>query len=90
MKDSNGELKLLDFVTTNKYEKKMDTSGEYTFVVKTSYSIFKNNMSDGKSVKANITVKSPIIPEPTEPDENEDNNGNIPDPNIENQDNQEP
>ena len=48
----------------------MDISGEYTFVVKTAYSIFKNNMSDGKSVKIKISVNSPIIPNP-ETDDNE-------------------
>jgi len=72
-KDSNGELKLIDFVSSNKYEIAMDTSGEYTYVVKTSYSIFKNNMSDGKSVKVNVIVDSPIIPKPEE-QENQNNN----------------
>lgn len=49
-KNSTGELKLLDFVSTNKYETTLEESGEYTFIVKTAYSIFKANMSDGKNV----------------------------------------
>ena len=69
IQDSSGNLKLLDYVSTNKYKTTLDQSGEYTFVIKTSYSIFKNNMSDGKSVKVNITASSPIVPEP---DENEE------------------
>ena len=72
IKDTSGNLKLLDFTNSNKYETTIDQSGEYTFVIKTSYSIFKNNMSDGKSVKVNITVNSPIIPEPDDTEENED------------------
>lgn len=68
LKDAEGNLNLLDFVTTNEYQTNLDISGEYTFVVKTSYSIFKANMSDGKSIKLNITVTSPIIPPTTTPD----------------------
>ena len=71
LKDAEGNLKLIDFVSTNKYEITIDTSGEYTYVVKTAYSIFKNNMSDGKSVKINVTVNSPIIPEPEVPENSE-------------------
>ena len=62
-KDSSGNLTLLDFVSTNNYTLNIDTSGEYTFVVKTAYSIFKSNMSDGKSITINVSVDSPIIPE---------------------------
>lgn len=75
LKDSEGNLKLLDYVSTNKYETTMDVAGEYTFVVKTAYSIFKSNMSDGKSVKVNVTSSSVIIPEPEDPtiDQEEEN-----------------
>lgn len=61
-KDKTGKLELLDFVNTNKYEAKVTESGEYTFVVKTAYSIFKNNMSDGKEIKAKIQITG-IIPD---------------------------
>lgn len=63
LKDKNGDLKLLDFVTTNEYKYKVKESGEYTFVVKTTYSIFKSNMSDGKSITTDVKIKSPIIPD---------------------------
>ena len=72
LQDSSGNLKLLDFTNSNKYETTIDESGEYTFIIKTSYSIFKNNMSDGKSVKTKVTVTSPIIPEPEDTNEKED------------------
>ena len=88
LKDSEGNLKLLDYVSTNKYETTMDVAGEYTFVVKTAYSIYKTNMSDGKSVKVNVTTNSVIIPEPEDPttdtdkeekeEENTDKPTNIP------------
>ena len=74
MKDSSGNLKLLDYVSTNKYETTMDVSGEYTFVVKTAYSIYKMNMSNGKSVKVNVSVNSVIIPEPEDPTIDSDTN----------------
>ena len=45
----------------------MDVAGEYTFVIKTAYSIYKAPMSDGKSVKVNVTSSSVIIPEPEDP-----------------------
>lgn len=75
LKDTNGNLKLIDFVSTNKYEINIEVSGEYTYVVKTTYSIFKSNMSDGKSVKINVTVNSPIVPNPdnTTPENSENN-----------------
>ena len=80
LKDSEGNLQLLDFITTNTYQINIDVSGEYTYVVKTAYSIFKDNMSDGKTVKINVTVDSPIIPNPddttTENPENPENPDN--------------
>ena len=68
LKDENGNLKLLDYVSTNTYKTKLDTSGKYTFVIKTAYSIFKSNMSDGKTITIDVTFTSPIIPEPEKPD----------------------
>lgn len=71
VKDASGNLKLLDHTGSNKFETNMDITGEYTFVVKTTYSIFKSNMSDGKSVKVSVTAKSPIIPDPNVDDEDD-------------------
>lgn len=36
------------------------TSGNYTFIVKSAYSIFKNNMSDGLVIKTQANIESPI------------------------------
>lgn len=84
-KDKNGKLSLLDFVTTNKYEITENKSGEYTYVVKTAYSIFKSNMSSGKSVTINISYNDPLIPSnpdnpdtPDNPDNPDDNTTNNP------------
>lgn len=72
LQNEDGTLKLLDYVSSNNYETTLKKSGEYTFVVKTAYSIYKANMSDGKSVKLNISIDTPIIPDPIptpDPDE---------------------
>ena len=78
LKNSEGKLELLDFVTTNKYTYEVDVSGEYTFVIKTAYSIFKDNMSKGKSITTDIIISSPIIPDFPEIDSNEDETNNKP------------
>lgn len=36
------------------------TSGNYTFIIKSAYSIFKNNMSDGLVIKTQANIESPI------------------------------
>lgn len=74
--DDNKNLKLLDYVSTNKFETTLDVSGEYTFVVKTAYSIFKDNMSKGKEVKVKLEIDSPIIPDTDDSNSEENNNDN--------------
>lgn len=79
IKSNDGKLTLLDYVSTNKYETNIDVSGEYTFVIKTAYSIFKANMSNGKTIKVKVEVETPIIPTNPETDsdtttDNETNN----------------
>ena len=74
LKSEDGKLTLLDHTASTKYETTFDVSGDYTLVVKTTYSIFKDNMSDGKTTKVSVTATTPIIPDSNE---NEDpNNGN--------------
>ena len=73
LKDKNNNLTLLDFVEKNEYTYTASKSGEYTFVVKTTYSIFKNNMSNGKSISSSVKVtESPIIIEEKEKDKDKD------------------
>ena len=75
LKGKDGKLKLLDFSTSNKYETKLDENGDYTFVVKTAYSIFKLNMSDGKQVSATIKdIKQNTPTTPSTPDDKKDDN----------------
>lgn len=80
-KDSKGNLELLDFVSTNKYTIEVDKSGEYTYVVKTAYSIFKSNMSDGKSTTIKVTISKP---DTSEEDNKEDTESKEEDNNKEN------
>ena len=59
-KKSDGTLQLLGFTENNKYTYalgKQNTSGTMTFVVRTSYSEFTDNMSDGKSVNINVKIE---------------------------------
>lgn len=65
-KDNSGKLTLIGFTTDTKYTITPTSSGSHTYIVKTSYSKFKSNMSDGKSVSVNATVKEP---EPTNSNE---------------------
>ena len=73
IKDSSGSEKLLDHTSSTRFETEIDVAGEYTFTVKTTYSIFKANMSDGKSIKATIST-SPIIPDDSENQDGDNNN----------------
>lgn len=56
-KDSKGNLTLLGSTENTNFKTKMETDGEYTYVVKSSYTIFKDNTSDGTE----ITVKKESI-----------------------------
>ena len=76
LKNDKGDLTLLDHTGATKYETTVDTSGNYTYVVKTTYSIFKANMSDGKSVSATVNIKTPIVPEPTDDKDNSNSSNN--------------
>lgn len=59
LQNSNGSLTSLGFTNNNYYSYTPSGSGtEYTFVVKSAYSIFKSNMSSGVSVKAKVSGNS--------------------------------
>lgn len=53
-KDSNGNLRLIDFVTNNSIKFDVKSSDPTTYVVKTSYSILKACESAGTEVKVNL------------------------------------
>jgi len=77
IKTSDDKLKLLDFTTTNSYKLPINDSGKYEFVVKTAYSIFKSNMSNGKSISIEVTMDLPIIPEEEKEEEKEEDNAQV-------------
>ncbi len=68
----------LDFTTENYYVYHAPMDGNYTFVVKSAYSIFKSNMSSGLAISTNITGGTgypyyPPVYSPDEDDNSEDN-----------------
>lgn len=78
-KKADGTLKELGFSESNKYVYalgKQNTSGTMTFVVRTSYAQFKDNMSDGKSVNINVKVKPKEEDNPADEENNDDTNSN--------------
>lgn len=61
LKDTNGELISLGYTNnTNFSYTPTGTNTNYTFVIKSTYSIFKNNMSSGLEINANITLDTNI------------------------------
>lgn len=70
LKDENGNLSLLGTTENNTFNYTAKSDGTYTFVVKSSYTIFKSNMSDGIEVKVELDNKK-------EPDDIEVENINI-------------
>ena len=62
LKNAEGKETLLGYVTTNKFVHEPSETGEYTYVVKTAYSVFKRNESNGTDVKTSVTVVKPVDP----------------------------
>lgn len=55
LKNSDGSLKSLGYTTDKTYTYTAPSSSNYTFVVKSVYSIFKSNMSSGITITAKVT-----------------------------------
>lgn len=65
IQNSDGTLSDLGWFSQNKYSQTLEAGKTYTFVIKSAYSIFKDNASSGLT----ITVKTKNIdPEPDKPD----------------------
>jgi len=62
IKDNNDNLISLGYTTNNSYNYTISelNSLEYTFVIKSAYSIFKDNMSSGLEIKAKTNIDSNI------------------------------
>ena len=58
LKDSSGNLTNLGFTKDNDYSFTSTGDNSYTFVIKSAYSIFKDNMSSGVEVKVNLESNS--------------------------------
>lgn len=56
LKNSDGSLQSLGFTNNNYYTYTAKTTGNYTFVVKSAYSIFKSNMSSGLTIQAKVST----------------------------------
>ena len=59
LKDDKGNLTSLGWTENNSYTYTAPSSGTYTFVIKSSYSIFKTNQSNGVEVKVKIEGDEP-------------------------------
>lgn len=68
--ETDAGLQSLGFTTNPYYIYNAPSAGTYTFVVKSAYSIFKSNMSDGITITATIEGGIPELPSdiPEEPD----------------------
>lgn len=61
LKDISGSLTEIGYTTSNTFSYKVAESGNYTFVIKSEYSIFKDNASSGLLIQANANIETPII-----------------------------
>ncbi len=59
LKNSDGTEKYLGYTSSPTFTYTA-SSGNYTFIVKSAYSIFKNNMSDGLTISSQANIQSPI------------------------------
>lgn len=71
-KENSGSLTHLGFTKDNKFTVEVSESGTYTYVIKTAYSNFKNNISDGKSVSLKVTINKPTKEENKKEETNKD------------------
>lgn len=82
LKDANGNLQSLGFTNNNSFNYQSSASTEnYTFVIKSAYSIFKSNMSDALtinvSVKIDTNIEDIITPDNNSTTNQEENNSSI-------------
>lgn len=71
--EKNGTLELKGWTKDSSY-KISDTNGFHKVVVKTCYSNYKANMSNGKSINAEISGSSIINPQETDDNDNDNDN----------------
>lgn len=79
LQNTDGTLISLGYTTQTSYTYVATSAQEYNFVIKSAYSIFKDNMSDGLIISANLAPTNPVIPStpdstPSTPTTPENNN----------------
>ena len=65
-----GSLTSLGYTNKTTFVYDATSSENYTFVIKSAYSIFKNNMSDGLKITANLSNSN--IPDTDDGDKDDD------------------
>jgi len=60
LENADGTLSSLGYTANNNFTYTTNTSGTYTFVIKTAYSLFKNNMSSGTKIKVDAQIDSNV------------------------------
>lgn len=66
--NNNGTLTYIGFTTNNNYSYNGDGITSYEFVIKSAYSIFKNNRSSGITIKTSYPTSTILPTTPTTPD----------------------
>lgn len=67
LKNGNGELNYVTRVSNTSYTQTVEPGQKYTFVVKTAYSIFKDNASSGSICEVTIPTFNQNVPDPNNP-----------------------
>ena len=78
LQDASGNLVSLGYTTNNYYTYSASPGSNYTFVVKSVYSIFKDNMSNGLTIQVETNMDSNIgdMVDPDVPDDEENDDEN--------------
>ncbi len=74
--NSSGTETYLGYTSSNTYTYSTSASGDYTFLIKSAYSIFKSNMSSGLKIVAKTDIDSNISNIVGDDDNQNDNNDN--------------
>jgi len=60
LQNDNGTETYLGYTNSPTFTYSTTTDGNYTFIIKTAYSIFKDNMSSGLIINAQANIQSPV------------------------------
>ncbi len=76
LQNSDGSLTSLGWTPQSSFTYVASGANTYRFVIKSSYSIFKSNMSSGITITANLASQTPTPTTPTTPEKDPDENTN--------------